>query len=48
MCAVALMNGEQLVALLAAYGIGVKRQLHNFTELDDETDGGAEWPPACP
>lgn len=39
---VALMNGEQLVALLAAYGIGVKRQSHSIIELDEEPAGGPE------
>jgi len=39
---VALMNGEQLVALLAAYGIGVKRQSHDIIELDQEPEGEAD------
>jgi restriction system protein len=38
---VALMNGEQLVALLAAYGIGVKRQSHDIIDLDEEVTGEA-------
>jgi restriction system protein len=33
---VALMNGEQLVALLAEYGIGVSRQSHDIFEIEDE------------
>jgi len=33
---VALMNGDQLVALLAAYGIGVKRRTHQIIDLDEE------------
>lgn len=32
---VALMNGEQLVALLAQYEIGVARRAHDMLELDD-------------
>jgi len=36
---VALMNGEQLVALLAAYGIGVKRQSHSIIDLDEGPGG---------
>jgi restriction system protein len=31
---VALMNGEQLVALLVEYGIGVKKQTHAIIDLD--------------
>ncbi len=33
---VALMNGEQLVALLAAYGVGVTRQAHEIIDLGEE------------
>jgi hypothetical protein len=36
------MNGEQLVTLLAAYGIGVKRQSHDIMDLDEERRGGGE------
>lgn len=36
---VALMNGEQLVALLAAYGIGVKRQSHSIIDLNEGPGG---------
>ncbi|GAB4131914.1 MAG: hypothetical protein Kow0040_11940 [Thermogutta sp.] len=32
---VALMNGEQLVALLAQYELGVERRAHDLLELDD-------------
>ncbi len=42
---VALMNGEQLVALLAACGVGVTRQAHEIINLDDQetasSDGSA-------
>ena len=34
---VALMNGEQLVALLAAYGIGVSKQTHDIIDLGEDT-----------
>jgi len=37
---VALMNGEQLVTLLAAYSVGVTRQAHEIIDLDEE-DGDA-------
>ena len=33
---VALMNGEQLVALLVQNGIGVERRSHELIELEDE------------
>jgi len=33
---VALMNGEQLVVLLATYGIGITRQPHEIFDLDDQ------------
>ncbi len=33
---VALMNGEQLVALLAQYQIGIKRRTHDIIELEEE------------
>jgi len=36
---VALMNGEQLVALLVGYGIGVKRQSHSIIDLDESPEG---------
>jgi restriction system protein len=36
---VALMNGEQLVTLLSAYSIGVKRQSHSIIDLDEVTGG---------
>jgi len=32
---VALMDGEQLVALLAEYSVGVMRQPHDIFELDE-------------
>lgn len=35
---VALMNGEQLVALLASCGIGVSRQTHEILEIREEHD----------
>jgi len=39
---VALMNGEQLVALLALYGIGVSRQAHEIIDLEESVDGGVQ------
>jgi restriction system protein len=33
---VGLMNGQQLVTLLAEYGIGVTRQSHDLFELTEE------------
>jgi restriction system protein len=36
---VALMNGEQLVALLAAYGIGVSKQTHDIIDLGEDDPG---------
>lgn len=35
---VALMNGEQLIALMAQYGLGVIRHSHDLLELDDADD----------
>lgn len=35
---VALMNGEQLVALLAQYEIGVTRRAHDLLEIDEGVD----------
>jgi restriction system protein len=32
---VGLMNGEQLVSLLASYGIGVTRQTHEIFDLEE-------------
>ena len=40
---VALMNGEQLVALLAQYELGVTRRTHDLLEIDDDSGDG---PPA--
>ena len=34
---VALMNGEQLVTLLAQYELGVARRSHDLLELDEES-----------
>ncbi len=36
---VALMNGEQLVALLAAYEIGVSKQTHDIIDLGEDDPG---------
>jgi len=36
---VALMNGEQLVALLAEYGIGITRRSHDIIDLDEDPEG---------
>ena len=33
---VGLMNGQQLVALLAEYGIGITRRTHDIIELDEQ------------
>ncbi len=33
---VGLMNGEQLVLLLAEHGIGISRQSHDLFEFEDE------------
>jgi restriction system protein len=35
---VALMNGDQLVALLVEHGIGIRRQSHDLIELGDADD----------
>lgn len=39
---VALMNGEQLVALLAQYEIGVTRRSHDLFEINDTTQNKTE------
>ncbi len=41
---VALMNGEQLVDLLVAHGIGVQRESHDILELDAEFDRDSSAP----
>lgn len=39
---VPLMNGEQLVVLLAEYGIGVTRQSHDIFELEGLADSSKQ------
>jgi restriction system protein len=38
---VALMSGEQLVALMASYGIGITRQTHTIFDLADNSPNGS-------
>ena len=39
---VGLMNGEQLVALLAEYSICITRRTHDIIELDEQEPGSPE------